>query len=423
MIFFPDGPADKSRERLRLKFGIPILFLFIGSAMGFYYAGSNTAPGESGLAAINLLRNGVIGNPYLIPTGPTAHVSPLLVAYLAGVFSIFGNNTFLARAALSVFAAAAYAISSFLSLRSCQSDRTAILSAAAILVIFPVFLFSNCVTARQWDQPFSSLILMLAWTVLTLKPTSSAKPLSSMSLLTGFGTLLSPGILPSLLCATVAMSWQRRAVFPILKSGIVVSAVLIAFLVPWGIRNEVELGRFILTRSDFALEFATGNGVGADGSSGSGNALRYHPHDSKQAADEMARVGEARYMDEMAAVSRREVSERPGDFIRVTINRMLLTIVPSPRLTTWEPPFGIVAGYFMMVFGFLHAIALLIAFWIKRYRFLAVVFTVLPVAPYWLTHVNGRYLAITYFPATILIAWLIAHVRSEWSGARQRALP
>lgn len=43
-------------------------------------------------AAISLAQTGVLGNPYAIPTGPTAHVAPLYAILLAGIFFIFGTG-------------------------------------------------------------------------------------------------------------------------------------------------------------------------------------------------------------------------------------------------------------------------------------------------------------------------------------------
>jgi hypothetical protein len=43
-------------------------------------------------AAISLAETGVLGNPYAIPTGPTAHVAPLYAGLLAIIFSLFGTG-------------------------------------------------------------------------------------------------------------------------------------------------------------------------------------------------------------------------------------------------------------------------------------------------------------------------------------------
>lgn len=42
--------------------------------------------------AISLATTGVYGNPYAIPTGPTAHVSPGYTLILAGLFKLFGTH-------------------------------------------------------------------------------------------------------------------------------------------------------------------------------------------------------------------------------------------------------------------------------------------------------------------------------------------
>src|SRR5205085_1069147 len=42
--------------------------------------------------ALSLASTGVFGNPYAIPTGPTAHVSPGYTILLASVFRLFGQG-------------------------------------------------------------------------------------------------------------------------------------------------------------------------------------------------------------------------------------------------------------------------------------------------------------------------------------------
>src|SRR5687768_10259841 len=72
------------------------------------YTGVNESPGETGLAALSLLVHSTISNPHNIPTGPTAHVSPLMTLIMAGVFATFDGNTPAARVWLSIISAGAY---------------------------------------------------------------------------------------------------------------------------------------------------------------------------------------------------------------------------------------------------------------------------------------------------------------------------
>ena len=156
-----------------------------------------------------------------------------------------------------------------------------------------------------------------------------------------------------------------------------------------------------------------GNGNGADGLVDSGDGINYHPYYSKTAAEEMARVGEVRYMEEMVAVAKQEISSRPIDFLKVTANRVIYTIIPPPRMLSWEPPFGHFAGYFATVLGLFHALALLVSLPFKRARFFSIVFTVLPITPYWITEVNMRYLAVTYFPTLIIVSWCVVELENR----------
>ena len=78
--------------------------LFLGVALAIEYINTNAGTdGEPAYAAITLLKEGMIGNPYGFPTGPTAHVSPLNVLWLATAYWLFGIGSPGARLALSGF--------------------------------------------------------------------------------------------------------------------------------------------------------------------------------------------------------------------------------------------------------------------------------------------------------------------------------
>ena len=72
----------------------------VGTYYSLAYSMVNQAPGETGLSALEWLRTGMIGNPYIIPTGPTAHAAPGTMALLAAVYALFDGNTAGARVLL-----------------------------------------------------------------------------------------------------------------------------------------------------------------------------------------------------------------------------------------------------------------------------------------------------------------------------------
>lgn len=394
---------------------LPVLMLALGVPIAFLYANSNAAPGESGQAAIALLRHGYIGDPYLLPSGPTAHVSPAQAGVLAAIFRLFGANTPAARIVLGLMTAGLYALSLRATLALCQAvgGGPAVWAGGALALATPVFLFHDVVYFRQWDQPFAAVLLVLGW-LLFERSWGSPRPYRGelgLALLAGGGSMFSPTVLPPLGALLLWLGWHRRRLGEWRRTAGLSLALLALFLLPWGLRNQVELGSFILTRSNFPLELAAGNSPGADGISSSGEARALHPHDSPAAAREVQQRGEVAYMREMQDKALGWIRADPGRFAGLVLTRLRLIFLPDPALAPWMP---MVAGMLPLLLLAVLDAARLAAFglllWQRRWRLLAagVICVALPMAPYALTHVNTRYLFTTYFTTIALAALAMA---------------
>lgn len=330
-------PRLKATDPRMAWFGlIPLLIpLAFGCYMAVTMIGINAAPGETGLAAQNLLATGVIGNPYALPTGPTAHVSPLHVGLIAAVYGTFGPNSPLARLMLSLISLVCYLLSSYAVFLFCRQARfgTAAQAAAVLLTcVLPFQLFLSVVSLRQWDQPFSALILMGSLLIASdpaLSRRPRHRPEFMLAGLTGLAGLISPSALPTLLVTLALTIWNRtrfRDARTLLLSVIVVGGMM----APWGLRNQTALGHFILTRSNFGLELAIGNRDGANGRSGVDSTL--HPHDAPAAAQRIAGIGEAAYMVEMTGVAKSWITAHPAEFAMITLTRLRLLLLPDESI-------------------------------------------------------------------------------------------
>src|SRR5947209_6970291 len=67
----------------RLAYAIPLRLAEVQSP---------TRGAEVELAATSLVHEGVLGNVYHDPTGPTAHVSPLYPLLIAGIYAVLGPH-------------------------------------------------------------------------------------------------------------------------------------------------------------------------------------------------------------------------------------------------------------------------------------------------------------------------------------------
>ncbi|HEX4260404.1 MAG TPA: hypothetical protein VHY76_04840 [Acetobacteraceae bacterium] len=158
-----------------------------------------------------------------------------------------------------------------------------------------------------------------------------------------------------------------------------------ACLLPWAVRNKVELGTFILTRSNFGLELATGNAPGATGVSGSGSGRSLHPHDSIAAAAHVQSVGEVASMQRMTEQAEAWIIADPARFLRLAAARVRLAFFPSKAIVGWVPGMGMEWPWVLcMVFGALRVAALIGAVLFRIRPVSIALYTFLPLAPYFI---------------------------------------
>jgi hypothetical protein len=392
---------------------LPWLFFIAGILFSFHYSNAmNGAPGETGKAAMALLKFGYIGNPYVIPTGPTAHVSPVLVGLIALVYQLFGPNSAASDVVLGCVASALYALSVGETLKIvalCRLSKAAGWITLGLLIAVPFFLFQSTIYYRQWDQPFAAYILVMGWRIFE-QSQRSATPYryeAEMGVLTGLAVLISPTTVPAAAITLAGVIWTRRRVANVKISILICAAIIIACVAPWVVRNEIQFRQLIVMRSNFGLEMAVGNAPGALGYSGSGTGGDLHPHDSVAAAKEVARIGEAAYMREMSRRAAGWIAADPARFLTLTLQRMRLTFFPDRQLVGWQPLFGAeIPWLLIMMFGALRIAAIAAALLCRVKPGMALLYTITPLAPYFITHVNMRYIFPTYFVSIVLIAFV-----------------
>lgn len=330
MIHSPDRHWDKIRRVAQSPWGMVAAGLLIRLVvMGFLFdlqldpARDHFAFGfEMGRVARAIATGQGFSSPYPEPTGPTALVAPVYPYLLAGVFQLFGiysTASAIVMLSLNDVFSALTCVPLFLIARQVIGSR------AAVWVGWTWALFPYAIgLSNQWIWEtslttflFTSLLLM----TLRLEQTRQLAPWLGYGALWGIAGLTSPSVLSSLpfLCAWLWFRHRRKATN---CSGPMLACALIflACVSIWLVRDYRTFGKFILFRSNFALEFRAGNND--DSSRPESDSLL--PADNPVEMEKICRMGEMAYMAEKRQEVRDFLMQHPGRFAWLTLRRILL---------------------------------------------------------------------------------------------------
>ncbi|HEY4950650.1 MAG TPA: glycosyltransferase family 39 protein [Candidatus Acidoferrales bacterium] len=216
---------------------------------------------ETGNIAYSLAAGHGFSSPYWQETGPTAWLTPVYPALVAGVFRVFGIHTphsFFAIVFLNILFSAATCVPLFY-IGKRVSSLAAGAGAAWLWAIFP-----NAIIIPYewvWDTSLAALLMAtILWATIEVADTASVRAWCGYGLLWGFALMTNPSLgslLPVLLGWAAHRAFQQgrlRLSRPLLACGI---AVLCC--VPWTVRNYLAFHRFIPLRSNIPFELWLGN--------------------------------------------------------------------------------------------------------------------------------------------------------------------
>jgi hypothetical protein len=276
----------------------------------------------------SLATTGVFGNPYAVETGPTAHVSPGYPVILAGIYRVFGageRGELVKELLASTVSAAAWA---FVPLAGSVLGMSPIVGFFAALLGAGLPLKLSVETKGDWEAPYAALAVMLTACVTVLlwrRRTFTTREAVGSGATWGVSMWFVSALLPAFLLFTLAGCFQgltRRYVKFLLIQG----AVLAVVLAPWVIRNKIELGSPIVTRSNFGLELRLSNNDMA-GPLERDNYLKgvyhvYHPLQSVKQAERVKALGEPEFNREATAEALAWAEDHPAQFVKLTAQRI-----------------------------------------------------------------------------------------------------
>lgn len=342
--------------------------------------------------AISLATEGVYGNPYALPTGPTAHVSPGYPLILAAIFRLFGTGIpgeIVKQALACAVTSAQYALIP-LAAEVLGLGRSVGLLAAIVCVVFPAKPLVQM--DGDWETPYTALFLILLSIAATRAWSAHAQSLRSAlqrGFLWGLALLFASVLLPLLFCYIIAGGWfQRHSLPQHIKLAAVELAIAFLCLSPWIIRNYIVLGQPIVTRSNLGLELRVSNNDYATPDQREnyikGVYSRYHPLQNRAEAEKVKELGEVAYNRLAQQEANAWITSHPRQYADLTLGRVW-------KFWFYNDPTSRIKTIFLDLTGFLGLIGALYLLVTKPLPGTAVALILLLYpAPSYLIHVGLR---------------------------------
>jgi 4-amino-4-deoxy-L-arabinose transferase-like glycosyltransferase len=275
---------------------------------------------EMGAIVTSLRQTGEFADPYLLPTGPTAHLPPVYPYLLALIYRLFGFSWIAGYMIMLLVVLASSLLAALLPWVSGQfglGRQPGFIAglASAWIVAWP--------SHGEYLAGLFLGLLLLAF----LHRWTGGRLSWQASLLLGLGvgvTLhLQPAILTVVLgCLAFDLWWGRRRQQRTYLI-VLILAVLLACL-PWAWRNYKEFNTLIFIRSNFGLELRMGNHPGAlatfEEMDMHGGYL--HPRVDFSEARKMQNIGEIEYMREAQRDAVAWIVSHPAEFLGLTLRRI-----------------------------------------------------------------------------------------------------
>ncbi len=373
--------------------------------------------------ALSLAHTGVYGNPYAVPTGPTAHVSPGYTVVLAGLFYLFGDGTtgeiikeFLASIVSAVGCALIIPVASAFKLSRVVGLVSGLLF--ALLPLKPLVQIDG-----DWEAPYTAVfIALLCMSIVTQWRTRdlSLGHAASLGLLWGlallFSSVLFP-VLPILLVAGVYV-FRNAGLTRYLLTASLELAVALLCLAPWALRNEIALGSPIATRSNLGIELRVSNNDEATPDQRV-NYVRgvydhFHPLQNAGEALKVRQLGEVEYNRLAARDTKAWIAGHPERFAELTAGRFAyFWFYPDPsKIKALLGALSAVLGLVGLVFVWQHC-------W--EAGLIASLMLLFYSAPSYLVHVGARQRYPVDWLLTLLSVYAVSRMWASWHGGETRA--
>lgn len=316
------SPARAFAAIFVLGFTLRFAFLFSGVLPSNYMRPF----GEIGKVAISLARTGEFADPYKIPTGPTAHPTPVYAGIHGLICDAFGTGATSAyvRGVLAITCfSALYAMLPWLGIRLGLGARAGLLAGLAGAV-FPQQRLLE-VTGGS-DNLFPGMALGLL-AVAFLSRWTAARYSVAGSILLGLACGLALHLSPPMLFVLTGwvafeLVWSRDRRRWLHAACIILAAIVVCL--PWAWRNYKAFDTFLFVRGNFGLELRLANYDGADADmevTFARDPEFPHPSVNMMEAIKVRELGETAYMRQARQQALTWIRQHPLRFMGLTLTR------------------------------------------------------------------------------------------------------
>jgi len=373
-------------------------------------------------------------DPFGVETGPTAWISPGVVALYAAAFALFGCFTAGAVAfvfAVGVVVSAAITLLTATTAERLFGDRRITLLAALLAALSP-FDLSLFAAASTLDLNLHAFFLLLLLHLLLGLQQGTAATASDerktvarraigLAVAAAVATLFNPVFALVGAGGWVLLQWGsgwRRLV-----SGLALLACAQAAVVgPYILYQRQALGAWVFVKSNAPFELQLGNRPEVAGVAGEATFRRHHPSQNPRELSRYRRLGEVGYLRVQWRRFRQDFSVR--EFARTTLRRIGYYFFGSVRLgpersTAWVVVKGAV---FSLVGVVLVLYPIVRRFRLRREELLVYGLTLLYAGPHLVALVMNRYVRPVASLALLLAAGAAVELGRRWSR-RSRSSP
>lgn len=275
---------------------------------------------ELGAIAISLMETGEFANPYMIQTGPTAHLPPIIPFINSMIYRWFGLTStagYVSRLFIIVNGSILYAMLPWLSGKLGTNRYAGFIGGIAGVLLL------NWHGHGEYPTGIAMGLILVAFLSRWTKNNISWKSSILLGLGIGIAFHVQPALLPVTLgCMAFEMWWSRNyrrwAYLSVLALGILIACI------PWGWRNYTTFNSIFFIRSNFGLELRLGNHEGAVPAIDVIVAQEQNPRHPKANFAEVKKlreIGEIAYMREAQNEALEWIRSNPGDFLWLTLGR------------------------------------------------------------------------------------------------------